>query len=723
MSRRRRRDAAGHHLAGFLGPPLVRGLGATCRVTAEGEENLAVARARGPVLFALWHGRLLPVAITHRDRGLVALVSAHRDGEYIGRILERVGFRIVRGSTTRGGARALFEMAAHAGQGRDLAITPDGPRGPHRDVRAGVLAIAQRAGIAIVPLGAAASRAWVLPTWDGFVVPRPGSRMAIVYGPPLYVAPEDDADAAALRSLLAERIEDATRAADRLAASDRGRREATADDAWRPAAEARSSRPTASKRTPTEARHIPRGALGISWNVSGPTASLSEHDRTSAPSSSAALRAHRGAPMLFAYRAVTDLLYALFWPGLWLLARARPDRWASRMGRVDGVPRGGIWLHAASVGELAGAAPLLSALAARLPDDLILVSTMTCTGQRLAREGGFPVAGSFLVPFDFRSAVARCLEAVAPRALVLLETELWPNMLVEASRRGVPVAIVNARISDRTARRYRRLRPLFERGLASVAWIGAQTERDRERFLAIGASASAVEVVGTSKEDARATAGERDAVRHALRLAPEEPLLVFGSARAAEDEVFLPVVSMLVARHPGLRVLYAPRHVERVGALMARIAAAGITARTLSAWRRDGGDARVLVLDSIGELAGLYAAADAAVIGGSFSHHGGHNPLEAARCGVPVVMGPRRENVRDVFDRLEAAGGAEAVADGEGLARAVTLLIEEEAERTRRGDAARAAVEARDSVTERILDALARHGVLPEAGPPPAGGR
>lgn len=703
MSRRRLRDAVGHRLAGLLGPPLVRALGATYRVVVAGPERPEPSARAEPVLLALWHGRLLPIVVTHRGRGVVALVSEHRDGEYIGRVLERVGFIVARGSTTRGGARALFEMAAHARQGRDLAITPDGPRGPRLEVRAGVLAIAQRAGVAIVPTGAGASSAWVLPTWDRFLIPRPWSRVAVVYGEPLRVPSDGAADLEALRALLAERIEDATRRADEIAAGRAG----VGEIARRGMADRAALGGTARV-------GMAAGGAGSAWSRPGPPASLSARAAVEAPPPVARpARANRGAPVLAVYRALTDLIYALAWPILSILERTRPDRWATRLGRVNGLPRGGTWVHAASVGEIAGARPLLAALADSPGGAPLVVSTMTVAGRRVAATGGASVAGAFLAPFDFRRAAGRALEALAPRALVLLETELWPNLLVEAARRRIPIAIANGRISDRTAGRYGLLRPLFAPALASVSWIGAQTERDRERFIALGAAPDSVEVVGSSKEDARgAEPSGRDERRRALGLGGDDVLLVFGSARSAEDDVFLPVVKRLLDAHPALRVLYAPRHVERVGALSARMAQIGIAARPLAAWRRAPGPERALVLDTIGELAALYGAADVAVVGGSFSRHGGHNPIEPARCGVPVVMGPSRENVRDAWEWLAASGGAEEAADGGALERALTRLVGSEAERARRGAALRAAVEGRASVTRRIVDALVERGVL-----------
>lgn len=667
MTRRARaRDAVGHCVAGLVGPLLVRIMGATCRLVVAGEERLAGARAGGaPVLFTFWHGRLLPLTATHRRRGIVALVSEHSDGEYIRRVIEPLGFGVVRGSTTRGGARALFEMSSRAREGHDLAVAPDGPRGPRRTVRDGVVALARRASVALVPVGAASRPAVLLPTWDGFVVPLPGARISVVYGAPLAVPASGPDDTEALGDELASRIEEATSEAEALlrrARPGRGGAALHADDGRGP---------------------YRRGAL------------------------------------LATYRLVTGAIYLALWPALALLARVSPERWATRHGGSATLARPTvrpIWVHAASVGELIGARPLVEALAGPARDRVVL-TTMTPTALAIARRPPFAPAPAHLVPFDFPQAVARHVDALAPRALVIAETELWPNLLDAAIMRGVPVAIVNARISDRTFARYRRLRPALKGLLSRVAWIAAQSPVDRERFAALGARESRIDVVGSTKEDGAAAGRSRDDARRALGAPDGDLLLVFGSARTGEDAVFLPLIARLLAARPRVRVLYAPRHVERTPTLAARAAEHGLAPLALSARRARGGDSRYILLDTLGELSDLYAGADVAVIGGSFAPHGGHNPLEAARHGVPLLMGPHTQNVRGAIARLEESGGARVVADGAGLERELLRLVDDRGERIRRAEALCGARLDGDAVTERVLAGLVRYGVAEAAVP------
>jgi 3-deoxy-D-manno-octulosonic-acid transferase len=661
MTRRRARDLLGHAVAGAAGPILIRALARTLRVRRAGEDHVARARSEGGVLFALWHGRMTPFIAAHRDRGIVGLVSEHRDGEYIARMLTRLGFGVVRGSTTRGGTRALFDMAQRAREGRDLAITPDGPHGPSREVRPGVLALARRAGVVVVPVGVAAGGIR-LPTWDRFLVPTPFARAAVVYAEPVRPAGADGADLETESRDLARRIQEATARAEAMVAQ-------------------------------------PGVAVA-------------------------------------AYRLATGAAEVLAAPLLALRARGRDTTWRSRLGRIDGAPRGAVWMHAASVGETLGVEPFAAALRRAIPETPVVLSTMTPTGLAVAGTAMPEFGARFLVPFDFPGAMRRTFDALSPRALILMETELWPNMIAEAHARGIPVAILNARLSTRAWPRYRAARALFAGLLGRVSWIAAQSEADRARFVQLGAPSERVETIGSTKGDARGDAADRDATRRRLGLAARDRVLVFGSARTAEDPIFLDVSARLLARFDDLRILYAPRHVERApavrDAMRARLAplavpgeAASLAAdpnrlppengecALLSAWRSAPAAYRFLVVDTIGELRALYSAADVAVVGGSWSGHGGHNPLEPASAGVPVVMGPDRDNVASVFDRLRAAGGAEQAITADDLVQSAARLLSDPAERRRRGDALRDAAGEGAGVADRLVHRLRAHAVLP----------
>ncbi|MFN0150754.1 MAG: glycosyltransferase N-terminal domain-containing protein [bacterium] len=652
MSRARTRDRVGHWLAGTLGPLIIGALARTLRVSFAGGASLDRARATGtPVLFAVWHGRVIPFVATHRARGIVGLVSEHRDGEYIARVLGPLGFGVVRGSTTRGAARALFDMAQRAREGRDLALTPDGPRGPRRAVRPGVVALARRAGTPIVPVGVA-SGGFVFPTWDRFVFPWPFSRVAVVYADPFLPSGSDVESADGSHEEIAMRIERATEEADRM---------------------------------------IAPGGPGR---------------------------------LLFAvYRAATGVLHALIAPVAHAMAKLGRRGAASRVGSIPNLPRGAIWVHAASVGEILGVRPILDGLRRAAPDTPIAISTMTHTGLAVARGFDSPGVEAFLLPFDFPRAVRSVFDALEPRALIVAETELWPNLLHEARTRGVPVALVNGRISPRSFARYRAGRAFFRRVLEGVSWIGAQTEGDRLRFVAIGAREDRVEVVGSTKSDVRGSASDatRESGRRSIGLEDDVPVVIFGSARGAEAEVFNEAVRALLAGYARLRVIYAPRHLGRVADIVrdlsaARVAGDALPVLTLTQWRGEPRAYRCLVVDTIGELSDLYAVADVAVVGGSFSSHGGHNPLEPAVRGVPVLMGPHRQHVEEAFSRLAAIGGAEEARDAGDLVSRIARLIDDPAEREQRARALREHAASAGTLVETVIERLIGRGILSASG-------
>lgn len=307
-----------------------------------------------------------------------------------------------------------------------------------------------------------------------------------------------------------------------------------------------------------------------------------------------------------------------------------------------------IWVHAVSVGELLAAARMIEELKKNLPGWCVVVSTTTRTGQALARQR-FGAENVFYFPLDFAFAVRAYLRALQPRALVLMETEFWPRLLVECRRTQIPVAVVNARISDRSWPRYLRLRFLWKRLLNGLSLALAQSETDVERLQAIGASH--VRYGGNLKYDIRVA--ETAAVTRALagQIAPGTKVLVCGSTLEGEERM------LLDAAPQDALVVLAPRHPERFEAVAQLLERSGRAWVRRSQWM----DAptplaaeSVFLLDSIGELASVYSLATVAFVGGSLVEAGGHNPLEAAQFRVPVVMGPNYENFRAIVERLRA---------------------------------------------------------------------
>jgi 3-deoxy-D-manno-octulosonic-acid transferase len=361
-----------------------------------------------------------------------------------------------------------------------------------------------------------------------------------------------------------------------------------------------------------------------------------------------------------------------------------------------------LWLHAVSVGEIIAATRLVAELESALPEYCICISTTTRTGYTLAQQR-FGSERVFYFPLDFAFIVRRYLRALAPEMLILMETELWPNVLLQCAKRGIPVAVVNARISDRSLPRYRRLRALWRPLLAKIALFCAQSDVDAERLRTIGAPPERVRVLGNLKFDVRA--GEESALAAGLRA--QRPagakILLCGSTLDGEESALL---DCLPALGPEILCILAPRHPERFAAVAQLLEQCGIHFTRRSQWNSAQlSHGSVFLLDSVGELASLYAIADVAFVGGSLIPAGGHNPLEPAQFGVPVVIGESYENFRGIVAAMRAAGGIEIVSREELCSTLRTLLTD--APRAQAiGEAGKKIFHAESGATARTVAAL-----------------
>ncbi len=314
-----------------------------------------------------------------------------------------------------------------------------------------------------------------------------------------------------------------------------------------------------------------------------------------------------------------------------------------------------IWLHAVSVGEVLAATALVHELDVALPGYAVVISTTTPTGQKVARQR-FSQERVFFFPLDFRFAVRRYLRALRPELLVLMESELWPRMLVECGRAGVPVVVANARISDRSLPRYLLLRVIWKRLLRHIERILAQSDQDSSRWIRIGMPADRVRSLGNLKFDTAAASGSALAALLRLSLPDNPRLLVAGSTHPGEEPVLLRC--FINTRIPGRVLLLAPRQPHRAEAVTTQTMSMGLRVQRLSVWRENPepiAEGDVLVLDSVGELASLYSLAACAYVGGSMVPHGGQNPLEPAQFGLPILIGESFENFREIVHALQDA--------------------------------------------------------------------
>lgn len=396
-----------------------------------------------------------------------------------------------------------------------------------------------------------------------------------------------------------------------------------------------------------------------------------------------------------------------------------------------------LWLHAASVGEVQALTPLARRLREEFPGLPLLVTVGTATGLARARQlmGTMPALTLREAPWDLPGVARRFMDSAQPRAAVFVETELWPNLLQRAARAGIPLLLASARVSERSARRYRRWAGgLMRDTVRAFTCIGAQTVADRERFIALGAEPGAVECWGNLKFDFTPPP-EAIARGRALRarLAAGRPMWVAGSTHAGEEEACLAAQALLVRQAqasgtPAPLLVIAPRRPERFADVARMVESKGFALlrhaslddREVAADRVPA--AQVLLLDQLGELLPYYAAADIAFVGGSLVPVGGHNLLEPAALARPLLAGPHTGNSPDVAARLEEGGALLRVSDAISLAGALRELLEDAEAMRRRGEAAAAVVAAHRGATTRALDAISA-GLARRAGPgayPPA---
>ena len=395
----------------------------------------------------------------------------------------------------------------------------------------------------------------------------------------------------------------------------------------------------------------------------------------------------------------------------WLRGRRDPAYrrgWAQRLGYADNaIPAGCLLVHAASVGEVIAATPVIQRLAARYPDLPLVVTTMTPTGaERVHAAFGERVHHSYL-PLDVPHAARRFLSRLKPSVCVIMETEVWPNLVNACARNGVPVVLANARMSARSERGYMRFgffaRPLF----GTLDWVAAQAEPDAARFRNLGVAPERLAVTGSIKYDVSIDEATRSRAAGLQGEIGARPVWIAASTHEGEDEQVLDAHARVLERYPQALLIVAPRHRERFDPVCSQI-----WKRGMSVARRSLGESpewvSVYLADTIGELLMLFGAAGIAFMGGSLIERGGHNPLEAAAWGLPILTGRQVFNFTTVFQRLSDEGGVNWVDNSADLAQALMTLFGDDESRQRMGAQASAVVEANRGAVERLVDGIAR---------------
>jgi 3-deoxy-D-manno-octulosonic-acid transferase len=653
-------------VAGALAARYIRLVGATCRQTAAMTEVLAAHVHHHPCIVTMWHGQflLLPLA-EHPGFDVDVMLARHRDAELMGGVLRKFGLGLIRGAGAggrrrdRGGAHAFRAALQALRDGRTVAMTADVPGGEARRAGLGVVTIARHSGRPVVPLAIATSRYLALDTWSRMTVNLPWSKLGFAVGEPVHVPREADG----------EELE-----ACRLAV-EASLNEATALAYARAGADPKRATP---------------GAVA-----------------------SPGLR-------LRAYRALGSLARPLV-PAI-LRRRERQGkedaaRRGERLGRASAPrPAGQLaWFHAASVGETLSILPLMAALAEERRALSFLLTTGTVTSAKVARErlGASlgPRALHQYAPLDVPQYVRRFLDHWRPDLGVFAESEIWPNLVLESAERRIPLALVNARMTERSWRRWRAnrrmARPLFGRFSAVLA----QNEALARRFKALGA-ANAV-AVGNLKIDTPPPPVDAAELARLEAAVGGRPLMVAACTHEGEEAIVAEAHRSLRARLPGLLTILVPRHPERGAAITGLIEGQGLTVARRALGALPGQDCQVYLADTIGELGLVYRLAPVAFVGGSLVDRGGHNPIEAVRLSAAVLTGPHWHNFADTYAALAAEGAVGVVHSAAELADAAARLIGDAAERDAMRARAEAALAGLSGALPRTVAALL--GILPAA--------
>ena len=406
---------------------------------------------------------------------------------------------------------------------------------------------------------------------------------------------------------------------------------------------------------------------------------------------------------LLLYLLTPLVLMYLFFRGL--RSRDYLSRWSERFGFFDPPGQtGGIVVHAVSMGEVNAASTLVRELARRYPDEPLCLTTFTPTGSDRVRVLFGSTLFHVYVPLDLPGAVRRFFDRVRPRMLVILETEIWPNLYHEASARGIPILVANARISDRSIGSYRRFHRLIAPALAQVSMIGAQSAQDAARLAEIGAGEEQLSVTGNLKFDVNLPASlseEGDAIRTAW--GTHRLVLLAGSTHEGDEIPVLNAFSRILGDFPDALLVLVPRHPERFGRAAQAVRNKGLSIALRSAGPSCSADTQCFLIDTMGELLRYYSACDIAFVGGTFENLGGHNLLEPAALGKPILVGPHTYNSVDITQQLLACGAALQLGGEAEFEQAVRSLFNEPERRDRMGRAGIELVKSGQGAVERTL--------------------
>ncbi|WP_245296825.1 MULTISPECIES: glycosyltransferase N-terminal domain-containing protein [Rhodomicrobium] len=631
MMKRFTRSEAFLTAAGSLAAGYIRLVAKSSRIIREPDGQEAELLAEAPFIAAMWHGQFLMIpAMSPKGLDVKCMVARHGDGEIVGRALRSFGLDLIRGAGAgkrrkdRGGAHALRAALTTLAEGTTVAMTADIPPGPARQAGMGIVTLARLSGRPIVPVAIATSRFATVNTWSRFTLNLPFSKIAVISGPKIEVARDaGETELEAARAAVEDGLNLATRRAYELAGRD------------------------AAAATPVSAGGSV--APGLS---------------------------------LRAYRTISRAIHPA--AGMFLRRRSQrgkevPERLNERMGIASlSRPAGTLlWFHAASVGETNVVLPLIEALRKERPDLGILLTTVTVTSARIAAARLPSGAVHQFVPLDSPAFVQRFLDHWRPNMGLFTESEIWPNLILDADRRRIPLALLNARMSDRSFKRWLKMpgvsRPLFSR----FAVVLAQSDGLAKRLATLGARK--VISAGNIKFDSPPPPVDPAELQRFKAMVAGRPIFLAASTHPGEDEIVAEAHKALSASYPGLLTVIVPRHPERGADIAAMLEAQGLAAARRSQGAALGAETAIYVGDTVGDLGMFYAVAPIAFIGGSLVPHGGQNPIEAVKLGAGVVTGPHWHNFPEVYQALAEQGGCRFVTSQEDLIHTARALLDDRA--------------------------------------------
>jgi 3-deoxy-D-manno-octulosonic-acid transferase len=647
-----------HTLAGGLVARYIRFVGTSSRQTREMTERFEEQARHHPGVVTMWHGQFLLLPLV-KQPGFEAdiMLARHRDAELMGAVLRCFGLRLIRGAGAggrrkdRGGVHAFRAAVQTLREGRSVAMTADVPGGEARRAGLGVIMVARQSGRPVVPMAIATSRYLALNTWSRMTINLPWSNLGFAIGEPVFVP--RDASGEELETYR-KAVEDSLNLATQQAFARAG----------------------------TDAARATPGAL-----------------------SKPGLR-------LKAYRTVTSLARPLAPLVLTLRERRGKEdgaRRAERLGQAS-LPRPAgqlAWFHAASVGEMLSILPLMAALARERHALSFLLTTGTVTSAKLAAERLPPRTLHQYAPLDVPEYARSFLDHWRPDLAVFAESEIWPNLILEIAERGIPLALVNARMTQRSYRRWRRSRGVARALFGRFSLVLAQNEGLARRFTSLGAVGAAA--AGNLKIDTPPLPVDGAELERLEAAVAGRPLLVAACTHEGEDGIVAEAHRRLRERLAGLVTIVAPRHPERGPAIAELLRSQGLKVARRALGELPDASCEAYVADTLGELGLLYKLAPVAFIGGSLVDRGGHNPIEAVRLGAMVITGPHWHNFADTYGALVGQHATVVVRTAEELADAAGRLLADTAELAAMRTRAEAAFAGLSGALPRTVAALLRH--------------